>query len=429
MINERHFRAQLGELKTFFLILGIVSCNPPSKETELADANRSSYGPIESLIPADKLSKIKAALPKVAFGKLQGILTSSQTLWYDHDVMTPSYQDSLGANTNAKWPDLVAASEDIIGGLHDRNTKRWQFPFGTTAGADHSTNIQVENFISLPQQNGQVLSIPIWKVRKNYNRYEWMWVYPVNTTIGEVIFITDGDKLLPSEIRMRTRYASGWAMNVYRPFPTAKSLASAVKSHRPDWMNQLNLKALVSSLEDNSTLSAKTMAAQAALSSTFHQDGWIDTVPEFGDESLVRELLTTTVFSSSFETAWKQDGAKKSFAASTASRLSIVPNNFEGGMIQVNDSSCMRCHKEGGRLVSEFYDALYLYGEVWGKDGIFSFHPFDESRYPELRSNDNDENRSINPRLKQMGIFENYDATRHVAPFYPVIDTTENLSN
>ena len=52
----------------------------------------------------------------------------------------------------------------------------------------------------------------------------------------------------------------------------------------------------------------------------------------------------------------------------------------------------------------EFYDALYLYGELWGMDGIFSFHPYDESRYPELRLNMVD-NRHVNPKLKAAKIF------------------------
>ncbi len=374
-------------------------------------------GPIESLIPAARLATIKAALPALADVRLGRILNGAQTLWYDAEVMTPSYQDSLGANTNAHWPDLVAGSEEVITGLHDRQRHRWQFPFATTAGTDASTNLKVENFVVLPQVNGQVLSIPIWRVRRNYDRFEWMWVYPIGTIVGEVLFIVDGDKLLPSEIRTRTRQPTGWSMNAYRPFPTAVSLAAGVKSHRPDWANVPDLRALVDVLEDNTTLTPKTLAARAALAPTYRQDGWLDVLPDFGDAPLVRELLKTTPFVSVYDTAWKENGTKKTYAAATASNLSIVPNNYSGGLLQVTDDACMRCHKEGGRLVSEFYDALYLYGELWGKDGIFTFHPFDESRYPELRSND--ENRSIDPRLRAMGVFEEYDPRKHTAPLYP----------
>ena len=65
--------------------------------------------------------------------KLASTLQSPGTLWYDATVMSPSYQDSVGASSNNHWPDLVAASEDIIGGMHDRAKHQWQFPFGTTA--------------------------------------------------------------------------------------------------------------------------------------------------------------------------------------------------------------------------------------------------------------------------------------------------------
>jgi cytochrome c553 len=388
--------------------------------SETPGSGESAAEAIESLIPADRLERIKAALPAVADPNLSRILTSEQTLWYDDEVMTPSYQDSLGASSNSKWPDLVAASETVISGLHDRQRHRWRFPFATTAGTDASTNLQVTNFIALPQVDNQILSIPIWKVRRNYNRIQWMWVYPVGTVVGEVLFIVDGDQLLPVEVRTRTRQAQGWSTNAHRPFPTATSLAEAVKSRRPDWQSRPNLARLVSHLESSSTLTPKTLAARAALAPTFQQEGWLDVLPDFGDPQLVRGLLTTTSFKSAFDTAWKKDGAKAAFAAATAGGLAIVPNHYDAGLLQVTDDACMRCHKDTGRLVSEFYDDLYLYGELWGKDGIFSFHPYDESRYPELRSNN--ENRSINPVLRRMGVFEEYDPRKHVAPLYPPLE-------
>src|SRR3954453_4646869 len=109
-----------------FIFAGAVLAAP------LVDAesdNAAPIGPIEQLLPATILAKIKGSLPQVADPKVQAILSSPETLWYDGNVMTESYQDSVGANTNAKWPDLVAGDEATITGLHNREQHRWQFPF------------------------------------------------------------------------------------------------------------------------------------------------------------------------------------------------------------------------------------------------------------------------------------------------------------
>jgi hypothetical protein len=288
--------------------------------------------------------------------------------------------------------------------MHDRIRHRWQFPFATTAGTDESTNLQVENFAFFPQVNGQVKTVNITTVIRNANRPEWTWTYQPGTVFGEVIFIVDDGRILPVEIRTRTRYAPGWAMNVFRPFPRASDLAARIKQLRPNWQSAVNLKNMIDFLADTTTLRPASLRAVAGIASTFQQDGYLDRLPDFGDDQLVRELLTTTTFSSAYGRVWKENGGQKAYAPTTSSRLSIVPTNYTIGVVEVTDDSCMRCHKETGRLVSDFYFDLYLYGEIWGKDGIFSFHPYDESRYPDLRR-DGIDNRSLNPKLRHMGIF------------------------
>lgn len=356
------------------------------------------------LLPAESLARIKNALPLILDPTLAGVLASPYTLWYDESVMKPSYQDSVGASSNDKWPDLVAASDEVIGTLHSRARHRWQFPFGTTAGTDDSTNLVVANFAYFPQPNGEVPTMEITRVYLNDNRPEWRWTYPIGTVFGEILFLRDGANLLPAEIRVRTRYPLGWAMNAFRPFPRAADLVEAIKLYRPNWNNQTSLRELVAHLLNPATLRPASLSAQGNLASTFQQEGYLDELPDFGDDQLVRELLTSTTFRSAYGATWKENGEQKTFAASTKSRLSIVPNNYTAGLIKVTDESCMRCHKETNRLVSEFESALYLYGELWGMDGIFSFHPYDESRYPELRLEMVD-NRYVNPKLKSAKVF------------------------
>ena len=356
------------------------------------------------VMPQARLMTIQNSLPDFADQKLAQLIGNPETLWYDETMMQRSYQDSVGASANDKWPDLVAASETIIGGLHNRVKKRWQFPFSTTAGTDDSTNLQVTNFVSFPQENGHVPTMSITKVILNDNRPEWRWTYPIGTVFGEALFLKDGSDLMPIEVRIRTKYPLGWAMNIYRPFPRATDLARRIQELRPNWASSSNLKNMVSFLNNNSTLVPASLKAKAALAPTFSQDGYLDILPPFGDDALVRQLLTSTPFRSSFGISWKRDGDKRTFAASTTSSPSIVPTNYKAGLIEVSDESCMRCHQSTNKLVSDFYPELYLYGELWGMDGIFSFHPYDESRYGELRFNMVD-NRYVNPVLAQAGIF------------------------
>lgn len=372
--------------------------------------SKSESVKLDQLIPDAELTKIRNALPKVSFALLQNVLDSDQTLWYTDEVMQPSYQDSVGAASNRTWPDLIAVSEAVKRTFFDRQRKRWLVPFGTTAGADDVKDMKVVNFVYLPGKDGRIETIKISKVIRNSNRYQWTWKYPIGTVFGEILFVKDEGKLLPTEIRTRKRYASGWATNVFRPFPTAESLAEAIKHRRPDFASDDNLLAIVEHLENPSTLTPKILAGQKVFASVFRQEGWIDTLPPFKDKQLVRDLLSSTRFVSTYDKPWKQDGHRVAYAANSKSGLSIVPNNYDAGLLQVTDEACRRCHQETGRMVSEFNRSLELYGELWGKDGIFSFHPYDESRYPYLRRVGNGpggmtDNRRINPALSQMNVF------------------------
>lgn len=68
-------------------------------------------------------------------------------------------------------------------------------------------------------------------------------------------------------------------------------------------------------------------------------------------------------------------------------------------------------------MLKDWYPGLSLYGEVWGKDNIFTFHPFDESYYDKLDLNLVD-NRHLNGKLVTAGLVETFDRNKHTGPFY-----------
>lgn len=422
-------------LTSMRLIFALVALTTVTSACRLFTGNKSKIADSAASPMAESQNqKVKAALPKTAYARLQDVLSSDDTIWYDHESMKPSYQAAIqqsppyGANANDKWFDLIADSvQPVARNFYDEGKKKWRFPFGTTAGTDDSQNMKVANFLSLPKKDGRRLPLAAGVKPQNINgisftMYSWGWVYPVGTMIGEVLFVaTPTGELLPTEIRIRQRYASGWAVNVFRPFPSAQSLATSIKQKRPQWESAANLKALVTHLESSATLKAAKLSA-TQLPDVFDQDGALDDLPAFADESLVKELLTSTTFVTSYGETWKAGSGLATYAPTTSERVSVVPDHYKGGMLAVNEASCMRCHKETGRHLVDFspsFSSIVLYGEMWGRDGIFSFHPFDESKYDSFWLSGTTDNRALNPKLEAAGVIAAYNPAVHKAPDYP----------
>jgi hypothetical protein len=410
------------------LTIGLIACSGVPRLDVAADAASAVQSPIE----ASRLAAIKAALPKVAYPTLAAVFADPSTFWYDHASMAPSYQETGspggGARDNAHWRELIADTgvDDVDSNpatgadrVYDSDARHWRFPFATTAGIDDATNVETVDFLLLPKDaSGQVQPIPISTGQDQLHLW-WQWQYPNGTVLGEVIFVKDGADLLPTEVRTRKRYAAGWATNAYRPFPEAAALSAAIKQKRPTFAANASLSAVVAQL-DGGALTPRRLTAQG-LPGTFDQDGFLDVLPDFGDAALVRDLLKTTPFVSAYGATWRTSGSAKAYAASTAADLSIVPKNATHGLLEVSEASCMRCHKETGRELEQFYPGLTLYGEIWGKDAIFTFHPFDESFYPALDLDQGggiQDNRHMNPQLQAMGMIAPFDPAKHTGPFY-----------
>ena len=63
----------------------------------------------------------------------------------------------------------------------------------------------------------------------------------------------DGESL-PCEIRIRKRVEGDWETDLFRPFPTARSLAERIQQVRPNWRNDEKLVALVDHLLDENNI-------------------------------------------------------------------------------------------------------------------------------------------------------------------------------
>lgn len=375
---------------------------------------------VDQLLDPATLAAYKADLPSFAYERLNRIVKDEDTLWYDEEVMLPAYQDTVapdvtvGCRANDFGAQLIVPE-----GRPTFNAagSGFAFPFGTTAGTDRAKGVEVVDFLSLPKADGKTLPI-VYYIKKGsrsgFGLVEWRWFYPRGTVFGEMIFARDSDgSRVPVELRTREKFATGWATNVYRPFPNAATLAAAIKKARPGFAADPKLSALVKHLDDPTTLSPIKLGS-TYFKGVFEQSGFLDKLPDFGDPALARELLTKTPFVTSFNAPWKVSGAAKAWAAGTDAPDGIVPAGYEGGAIEVGDASCTRCHKDAMRAIEDFAPAAVLYGDIWGSDQIFSFHVMD----PDICKGASNDNRRLRPAFKASGLVQSYDPKVHGADTY-----------
>jgi hypothetical protein len=404
---------------------------------ELATIKAWSSGQVPAMTPADvdpptiavtqlldaaTLATYQAALPKVRWTRLAKILHSPSTLFWDKATIPQAYQDTVGDGSSLPFgARLNGAGKSLIvpegQKLFSDDGKTWAFPFGHTAGADASDDVFIVNFLSLPAEGGALLPVAYRIDTSSVSGLpvkRWSWSFPTGTMVGEIIMVRDGSSLVTTELRTRERFHDSWATDAFRPFPTASTLAAAIKQKRAAWQGTPDLQALVAALEDTGTLTAKHLDSPA-FSNLVTLDGAVDApLPSAGDDALVRDLLTTTAFVGSYGTAWKTStGGQRAFGPTGPSAgLSIVPHKADLGLLEVRETTCQKCHNQGGYFIGDLVDQAILYGDIWGVDRIFSFHPFE----PSLIDASGNENRSVRSGLQ--AIVKPYDAAAHPSSRY-----------
>jgi len=374
------------------------------------------------ILPAATLASYKAALPKVAHERLGQIMESPSTLYWDKTAMPGAYQDTVGdggslpfgARLNSTGKSLIVPQGKK---LFSDDGKAWAFPFGHTAGTDDSASVRIVNFMSLPTEGGKTLPIA-YRIdsgnQAGFPSTRWNWSFPKGTVIGEIIMLETAQGLLTTEIRVRERYEDKWATNAFRPFPTAKTLSAAIKRLRPAWQGTPALKSAVDALENDNTLTAKRVASPAFNNMVTLEGASDAPLPDLADDALNTELLKSTTFVSAYGTPWKTSGALKAFGPTGhATRATIVPNRFDSGALEVRESTCEKCHNQGGYFIGDLVDEAVLYGDIWGVDRIFSFHPFEPSR---IDASGN-ENRQVRAAFAG-SVVERYDAAKHPSTRY-----------
>jgi hypothetical protein len=332
-------------------------------------------------------------------------------MWYDEASMVFVYQDSFG---NPTGPEGLRANRvgydtgfnsdvaDIRALMDYFEPDRFKFPFSIAQGGHEHSQVYVLNFWAPPKSvDGKPLPVLWWR-----NGSHWHWTFPVGTVIGEALLQQDPDS--PAdwyvfEYRVRTRELNSWKTDIFRPFTSAREMADAVKESRPGW-ESTDLGQLVTHLENNDSLVPGRLESKPYAAIFSPMTGAWDYLPATSDRDLIREFLSKRLFSSSMGRVWKSGETLKTYAAASESGFQIVPKGYIGGLFEPSESSCSRCHEQTGRPLGQLNGRVVLYGEIWGEDQIFTWHPFEVATDIFTVS---DGSRRENKRLVAAGLIRN----------------------
>ena len=387
--------------------------------TEPAKAAAEARPATVHLMSEKSEARLRKMLPRVADADLQKIFDDPRLILYTDREMPRAYQIWSGdlQGVHSPYYNISANGSEPYG-----NGNR-EFPWGSPAGTHRTKDVETFRFLWLPRdENDKPLPV-VWyrkRLRGDQNK-GYAWTFPVGTIVGEVLAMTGPDGYAYGfELRTRTREYGYWDVDVLRPYPTSADLARRIKELRPDWEDQPNLVREIEHLEGPIALKAKTLADKQPARHPFVQTMGVDTLPAIDDNKLVGELLAGATFRSMTGEVWRESTAGvKTYAPTTTAGFNIVPANYDAGFVQIDRTSCMRCHDSVARPVADFNPGRDWYGHVRGSDGIFSFHPF----APESIS-DNGIGRTVKmrPEFERAGVIAKYDPDKHPEKVYHTLE-------
>lgn len=370
---------------------------------------------VARLVSAERDRQLRRNLPRVDDPQIQALLDDPRLILYTEREMPRAYQAwDLGLD------GVHLASYNIsANGSEPHGNGNIEFPWGTPAGTHRAQHVRSLRFLWLPTDDeGRTLPVVWYRKRLAGDRSPgYAWSFPKGAVLGEVLMIHAPDGYAYTfEMRLRIRELNDWAVDVFRPFPTALDLAERIKELRPEWAAESDLVALIEHLEGDVALPRRMLASHHPAEQVFRSTMGVDELPPIEDEGLVADLLTRTTFTSALGQMWR-DGDRGTWTAAptTRARFHVVPANYDAGFIEVDRHSCMRCHETVNQDVDRFQPARDWYGRIRGSDGIFSFHPFEPSS---ISGNGYSRPAAIRKSLIEGGLVARYQRDKHPADIY-----------
>lgn len=293
--------------------------------------------------PLDLKQYSQYPIPTTTDSQLNSILKSKNTVFYK---LHPAYQQYVPQHNvyNVYYQEV----------LEDYNSNL-DFPWETTFGLNHAKKEKLNNYFAI---NFIFTKKPIIFVRGKPSG----WVFPKNNiVVGEILYLKDGEKWLPFEIRCRVKRNEDWQVLRFAPIKNRQHLIQFIGDYKPS-KKYLFLRNNVES-------------------EVFKIEGMIERVPPI-DKETVRKLLDRP-FSNVTEEPWSD----YSYVPTADDTFNIYPRNYSLGLLHsVDRVSCAHCHRQTGISVNNLVpeepiirDNQPKVGNIRGSDGIFTWHPFDES--------------------------------------------------
>jgi hypothetical protein len=189
------------------------------------------------------------------------------------------------------------------------------------------------------------------------------WEFPRGTVFGEVLLVKEH----VFEVRTRSKDEKGkWQPNVYRPVVTREEYDRAVRDLGGDpGEPKVEIRRLRDGHPDRRA---------------FDETAAIDVLSPQPEEVVLK--LLSRPFKQARGKPWivaeAEGEAVEGHAPSADSRFHIVPKDYDGGAVKVDQQTCMKCHADVKEREAGDFDARRdWYGRVRGDDGIFSFSVFD----------------------------------------------------
>lgn len=334
--------------------------------------------------------KLDAALPTlsniVADDALHGRLPGKR-LFYTSNEMPHLQQDFVGGVMHFHRSDVNRAANKVQG----LSASDLEFPWKEAGGTDNANTFSFKiKFIP----DGTIINVhradmPSFFDTVNGGAFSrtgsgvfsvsgYDWDEPIGTRNYEIISF--GDRLLPFEVRARTKVADDrWVANIYRPF-TRESFAAVAR------------------IPDVPTKVAWQRKAAQQSNPAFDAKGYTEVIPGLPTKADVDRLIKGTTFKSVLNIGWADDIA----APTTHSETSIIPRGYEGAIVGATRDGCKQCHQDAGTHVRFFDPNRDWYGFVRGsvREKDLSFHPVDPVSFS---PNGNARRLVLNTKLVQAG--------------------------
>lgn len=342
-----------------------------SEGTTVSETTAASAAPAEPEYPVN-LEKLGVTLPTTQDAELQRVLRDPQTIFYKLKSAWQHYiPPSRVEHVNTTLGMRSYSIQDMKWGVFystfsaDFNANPL-FPWDTTAGLNETRKKTNElyftvNFINLPKHaKGSV--VPILVV----NERPLKWIFPDDTTVGEIIYVRYENQRYVQEIRTRKKSpgALEWQPHLYRPVATREEFRRL--ANLPEYTPAKRYVFLRNPQEDE----------------VFKMEGLVERLPPISTNT-VKQLLAQPF----------KDVSDDLWSPSADQDFHILPRNYCFSLLQsVDAETCANCHRQTQisvlNLVPKEPDIVNnpeKIGNIRGSDSVFTWHPF---TYSSIREDD-----------------------------------------